>query len=231
MRKLLASTKHRYRFYSFRPLTGAEQSRLIAISAPMTPDTESGAVLSGRGGIRRITLDDGSRGVVKAYHRGGIPGRFIRSTHFRIRSCSRGRDELIFLEQVRALGVRAPEPMVCMETGGFFYRTWIVTRELLHTRPLTGVILENASAVQQVMDDLSRQLKVMINSGILHVDLHPGNVLVDDDGCCHVIDFDRARSGVAPERARRFYLRRWHQALEKHGLSPHPGQTAGMLVL
>jgi predicted unusual protein kinase regulating ubiquinone biosynthesis (AarF/ABC1/UbiB family) len=76
-------------------------------------------------------------------------------------------------------------------------------------------------AALETIPSLAVQISRLIAHGIWHVDLHPGNVLIDTHGEIHLIDFDRAQKNKSGEmRLRRKYLKRWKRAVSKHGLPP-----------
>ena len=80
---------------------------------------------------------------------------------------------------------------------------------------------EDADILHEAMMKLGEQVLSLIAHKIFHVDLHPGNVLVQKGGRVSIVDFDKAREfkGSA-ERLRELYLRRWRRAVIKHKLSP-----------
>jgi 3-deoxy-D-manno-octulosonic acid kinase len=125
------------------------------------------------------------------------------------------------LEQVRSYGVNAPKPIAIVRRGGVVYSTWLVMEELVGAKTLVQIQEEDSDAVHRVMGKLSEQVKVLVQRQILHVDLHPGNVLVCPSEVVYIIDFDKAHyfRGSAPA-LRELYLRRWRRAVIKHGLSP-----------
>jgi predicted unusual protein kinase regulating ubiquinone biosynthesis (AarF/ABC1/UbiB family) len=54
---------------------------------------------------------------------------------------------------------------------------------------------------------------------ILHVDLHPGNILVDTRPQVYIIDFDKAvTTAYHSSKLRQRYIRRWRRAVIKHEL-------------
>jgi 3-deoxy-D-manno-octulosonic acid kinase len=69
------------------------------------------------------------------------------------------------------------------------------------------------------VEQAANQVVLLINQQILHVDLHPGNVLVDADGKVFLLDFDKAQK-VAGKRnkLRDYYLCRWRRAVIKYNL-------------
>jgi 3-deoxy-D-manno-octulosonic acid kinase len=93
--------------------------------------------------------------------------------------------------------------------------------ELGDTRSLVEVQNEDGDDLRHAMDELGKQLGLLIKNQIFHVDLHPGNVLVSGDGKAFIVDFDKARIFSGGESAlRELYLRRWRRAVIKHKLSP-----------
>jgi len=70
------------------------------------------------------------------------------------------------------------------------------------------------------MTAVSSQVSALIEHGILHVDLHPGNVLVNPEGRLFLIDFDKARLYKNSRGLKDKYLRRWRRAVDKHDLPP-----------
>jgi 3-deoxy-D-manno-octulosonic acid kinase len=80
---------------------------------------------------------------------------------------------------------------------------------------------EDPEVLHEAMMKLGEQVLALIDHKIFHVDLHPGNVLVQRDGRVSIVDFDKAREFKgSQERLRELYLRRWRRAVIKHKLSP-----------
>ena len=67
---------------------------------------------------------------------------------------------------------------------------------------------------------LTIQIQTLIRHGIWHRDLHPGNVLVDENGMPHLIDFDKARYLKNHHLLTEKYIKRWARAIAKHHLPP-----------
>ncbi len=70
-----------------------------------------------------------------------------------------------------------------------------------------------------MMPSVIEQISKLIQHHILHIDLHPGNVIVDKDERVFIIDFDKGRrfSG-SQNKLSNLYLRRWQRAVSKHRL-------------
>ena len=66
---------------------------------------------------------------------------------------------------------------------------------------------------------LVHQVSVLMNNHILHTDLHPGNVLVDQNGTAYILDFDKTRTDIHDrDKLRHRYKERWHRAVMKYRL-------------
>lgn len=203
-------------------LPDAELRGLIAAlgGAPPARRVPSGStVLGGRAVILRYTLPSVGDVVIKEYRRGGML-RFIRRRYYVRNGTPRPERELDSLIAVRADGVNAPEPVACFSRGSLFYRGWLVTR-FIKGRGLVDVCRAEASAADVLIPELVRQVRVLVQHRIAHVDLHPGNVHVGADGAVYLLDFDRALlfEGTADELRQR-YDTRWRRAVEKHRLPP-----------
>jgi 3-deoxy-D-manno-octulosonic acid kinase len=93
--------------------------------------------------------------------------------------------------------------------------------ELVGVRSLVEIQANDSDEVLRAMDKLAEQLAILVKNNILHVDLHPGNVLVAPSGEVYIVDFDKAISfGGSSQALRDLYLRRWRRAVIKHKLSP-----------
>ena len=69
------------------------------------------------------------------------------------------------------------------------------------------------------MKEVIKQVSTLIKNKILHADLHPGNVIVDNQNQVYLLDFDKG-GYLSREKntLRNQYLRRWNRAIQKHGL-------------
>jgi 3-deoxy-D-manno-octulosonic acid kinase len=156
--------------------------------------------------------------VVKHYARGGVLGRFVNSLFLRLGPV-RAEVEFTTLMQVRSLGIRAPEPVLFAFRGKWLYQTWLVTRELEGHKNLMELARNQADNLLPVLEQVVLVLQSLIRNRITHIDLHPGNILVDAQGQVAVIDFDKAYQWQGSLRQLRdVYLRRWRRAVIKHGL-------------
>lgn len=205
-----------YRFGFTQPLSERQRAALISLlqDVPVGGHTP----LGGRGGVAISAVDGLGSVAVKRYVRGGIL-RAINAHYYLALGASRPQVEFELLERVRALGVNAPEPIACVTRGTFLYEGWLVMREIPSHRRLSdpGVVEQLGS--ERLFQEISRQVRVLITHRILHIDLHPGNVLIDKNEVVHLIDFDNACAWKGSERdLRDQYLRRWRRAVIKHRL-------------
>ncbi len=203
-------------------LPDAELRGLIAAlggSPPARRVTSGSNVLGGRAVILRCTLPSVGDVVIKEYRRGGML-RFFRRRYYVRNGTPRPERELNSLLAARADGVNAPEPVACFSRGALFYRGWLVTR-FIKGRGLVDVCGEDASAAEALVPELVRQVRILVQHQVAHVDLHPGNVHVAADGAVYLLDFDRALlfEGTGDELKQR-YDTRWRRAVEKHRLPP-----------
>lgn len=209
--------QHRtYRFGSTEGLTKDQMETLIGYFN-MADQPAEGA-LSGRTQTLITDLPPMGRVVIKPYRRGGVLRHFNRRTFLGL-GAPRSQREFKRLQYVRQIGVNAPQPVAFAAKGRFFYYAWLVTKELPAVQTLSAACLPPAGAVADAMAGTVEQINRLIRHRILHVDLHPGNVLLDEQNRVYIIDFDKARiTGESTEQLARRYRRRWYRAVVKHGL-------------
>jgi 3-deoxy-D-manno-octulosonic acid kinase len=175
------------------------------------------AVLGGRASVWRHQIPSVGPVVIKEFRRGGML-RVFRRRHYLRMGDTRPDREFAALRRARAAGVHAPEAVATFVRGGLFYRGWLVTR-FVEGRSLVALSAETPARIEALMDQITWQVMLLIRHHIAHVDLHPGNVLVDGNGVAFFVDFDRAVTFEGtPEDLRDLYHTRWCRAVEKHAL-------------
>ncbi len=175
-------------------------------------------VLEGRGNIILGNLPEHGPVIVKCYHRGGLLQWFLSNRYVKW-GMTRGQAEFEMLVHIRSIGVSAPRPVAFAYAGFPFYRAWLVMSEILGKRSLAQLSRENEDFCHEIVPSFIRQLAVLIRNRILHVDLHPGNVVLDRENRLFILDFDKARKvRWSLNSIRDYYLRRWRRAVIKHGL-------------
>jgi 3-deoxy-D-manno-octulosonic acid kinase len=214
------------------PFSGRLDGFTYHLARPVPPEDVRTAILAvrldhvlrrslgQRGAAFVETLPGEGAVVIKEYLRGGLVRHVVRRLHLR-RGATRPVWELRMLARARSGGVRVPEPLFALERGRVAYRGWLVTRLLEGARPLRalcgGPDADLALLARLVAGEVGR----LVECGILHVDLHPGNVMVGPGGEPFLLDLDRAELIRSDHRtARGRCARRWRRAVEKHRLPP-----------
>ena len=207
----------RYQLGMIRTMTPSQGAALLKlIEAPN--GTQMNAVLAGRGTVTYGEVPGLGRVVVKRYHRGGLLGKINRATHVRS-GLVRSRAEFERLVQVRGLGVSAPEPLGYVFSGFLLYNAWLVMREIEHHHSLAALSQSDEDLARENTEQLAEDISRLVEARIYHVDLHPGNVLVDQTGNRFLIDFDKAVDFHGSRNdLRDRYLVRWRRAVIKHEL-------------
>jgi 3-deoxy-D-manno-octulosonic acid kinase len=203
-----------------RGVISEEQATLLVQMILAGCDVSARSVLGGRSLACSYQLPGIGKIFVKHYSHGGVL-RALTAGRFLGFGQPRSQIEFEMLERVRAIGVHAPKPLAIIKRGALVYGTWLVMEELTGTRTLVEIQNNDDEELHRAMRGLAEQLMLMIKHRVLHVDLHPGNVLVTPEGTVYIVDFDKAHyfSGSA-HALRDLYLRRWRRAVIKHGLSP-----------
>ncbi len=218
-----SNSYHLYRWGNVKvgsaiPLSAPVQTELISC-LDGEGDGVSG-ILAGRAPVRHKIISGLGPVVIKGYVRGGLL-RFARSPiHMRF-GRTRCEREFGVLQKVRQLGIAAPEPLAFAWRGGRWYRAWLFTRLIEGTRTLADISRADENRARVLAERLAPIVELLILKGVFHVDLHPGNVVVDEDDKIYLVDFDKARivTGREHEQLADRYLCRWRRAVIKHNLS------------
>ncbi len=183
-----------------------------------TPSNYAASSLGGRSLVTVGDLTGVGPVVVKRYTRGGVFRNLVKHRYLR---WGRMRADLEFdlLDHARSVGINAPEPVAAVSRGSMLYRAWLVTRQIPGNRNLVDVDLVNDPQASIIMEELGKQVSMLISNNIFHVDLHPGNVVLDNEQKLFILDFDKACifKGSRIELRDR-YLHRWRRAVIKHQL-------------
>ena len=205
---------------SSRGVVSDEQATRLVQILQSPVDISSHGVLGGRGQKLIVEIPGLGRVFVKRYSHGGFFRALTGGRFLCIGPC-RSQGEFEMLELVRQLGVSAPRPIACIKKGSTIFSTWLVMEELADVESLVEIQKREGEELHRAMDQLALQVAILIKHKILHVDLHPGNVLVSRSGQVYVVDFDKTRRFRGSAKLlREIYLRRWRRAVIKHQLSP-----------
>lgn len=190
------------------------------------PTAGNTSVLGGRTSLTPAKLNGIGSVVIKHYRRGGLLRYFIKQRYLKLGK-TRAQIEFKLLQVVRNLGINAPEPVAYAHRGCIFYQAWLVSRAIKQPLSLALLSLKDEKKTRQAMESVIGQISVLIQNGILHVDLHPGNIVVDGAGRIFIVDFDKGQiHHKSTEKLRNRYLTRWQRAVTKHRL---PGMLTEML--
>lgn len=174
--------------------------------------------LGGRIPLIRAEIEGLGKVVIKSYGRGGLL-KHLNSRRYLRWGKVRSQKEFELLTKVALLGILAPKPIAFCYQGTLFYRAWLVMKEIEQQQSLAELSLVDEDKARELTSRLARQIGELIRHRIFHIDLHPGNVLVNQDDDLYLIDFDKAHFFKGPvSRLRDLYLRRWRRAVIKHQL-------------
>jgi 3-deoxy-D-manno-octulosonic acid kinase len=156
--------------------------------------------------------------VVKSFKRCGWLSRFNRERYLRTFK-TRSRKEFEFLFLAAEAGVPVPAPVAFASRGSLVYRAWLITGAIKEAVPFVRLCQDEKDKALALMPEISRHIRLLIQQGIFHVDLHPGNIIVGKDDKPYIIDFDKACqcSFTGSELAAK-YQRRWIRAVRKYRL-------------
>jgi 3-deoxy-D-manno-octulosonic acid kinase len=205
-------------YYFGSPSNIADQQLKQLIRLFNLPKNTINSTLGGRTSIAVARLEGIGSVVIKYYRRGGAIRYLIKKRYLK---CGKTRCQIEYelLQKVRSLGINAPEPIAFAYQGRLFYQCWLVTREIEDHQTLVQISRSNEEQARMLMKAIIKQVSMLIKNKILHADLHPGNVIVDNKNQVYLLDFDKASIFPGKKNALRSrYLRRWNRAIQKHRL-------------
>ncbi|RCW66556.1 3-deoxy-D-manno-octulosonic acid kinase [Marinobacter nauticus] len=129
--------------------------------------------------------------VLRHFHRGGVPGRFIQKAYiFTGADSVRSFVEFKLLDQLFRRGLPVPEPVAAGYSlgGKLIYRAFIIVRRIQGARPLSEFASASCVATWHAAGSCVRKFH---DAGVFHADLNCMNILVADQ--VYLIDFDRGR--------------------------------------
>ena len=184
-----------------------------ADDALFEPPVDAPAPEGGRGGARIIRHGDGEW-VLRHYRRGGLPGRFIRDRYvWTGLEATRPWREWRLLHSLYKEGLSVPRPLAArVARRGLFYRGDLVTARIPKARSLAALL---GGPRRLPWDAVGRTLHRFHEAGVWHADLNAHNILLDESGGVHLIDFDRGRRRPPEAGWQRANLARLRRSFDK----------------
>ncbi|MFO7748461.1 MAG: lipopolysaccharide kinase InaA family protein [Desulfobacteraceae bacterium] len=157
--------------------------------------------------------------VVKSYMRGGLISLITRRKFLKTGTI-RSKREFDFLVRAGQTGVNVPSPVAYAYTsrGLFFYEAWLITKEIPGHLSFVDICRHQQEKAAQLMPEISKTISTLVDNRIYHVDLHPGNILIDGNNRHYIVDFDKAR--YFPDKGKLIakYRKRWIRSVHKYDL-------------
>jgi 3-deoxy-D-manno-octulosonic acid kinase len=205
-----------YHFGYLRQLTD-EQLKALLIHFQTQSATGTSA-LGGRAPVINAELSGLGPVVIKQFKRGGLMRFFIKNRYMK---CGKTRSQAEFelIHKLRQVGIRTPEPIAYAYRGFPLYSAWLITRKIETACTLAELSGQDIKRVTRIMISVFEQIDRLVECRCMHVDLHPGNILVDQDNHIYIIDFDKGYfSSANREKLYDAYYRRWRRSIIKHQL-------------
>jgi len=131
--------------------------------------------------------------ALRHYRRGGLAARVLGDRYLDTGAeRSRPLREFRITQRLQQLGLPvAPVVAARHQSSGFFCRGDMITLRLRDTRTLADCVQDTAAHIDWTA--IGSLIARFHAAGLCHADLNAHNLLVDRQGCWHLIDFDRAR--------------------------------------
>ncbi|SMC45801.1 3-deoxy-D-manno-octulosonic acid kinase [Desulfocicer vacuolatum DSM 3385] len=205
-----------YSFASDRLLSNTSLDKLIDIFR--SNPGHGTHMLEGRIPPQFLILPETGSIVIKSYQRGGWMARINKDRYLNTGQI-RSKREFDFLIAAEKAGITVPLPVAYASVGFPFYKTWLILKEVKEHRSFVRVCLEDRKRALGFLPEISNAINRLIKHNIQHVDLHPGNILLNGDNKIYIIDFDKARYwSKSKSRLKKSYHQRWGRAVQKYKL-------------
>ena len=168
----------------------------------------------GRGTVGFVQ-GDGGEWAIRHYRRGGFIGKWLHDHFLWVgESAVRSFAEWRLLAELRSRGLPVPAPVAARYLRhGLAYTADLITVRIPGASPLSERL-----AAGQIQDEdwrtIGRGVRRFHDEGVYHADLTGHNILVDESGAVHLLDFDRGRI-MLPGAWRRANLSRFQRSLRK----------------
>ncbi len=189
------------------------------------PASQEQTVRLSRGGIYRVSIADLPM-VVRKYYRGGLVRHLNKDLHFALSLEPRPFREMDLLDNLVEEGFPTTQPVfaaIRRVLAGSFYQGYLATKELENHSNFLSMIVDSEKKNEKLAHAAGLAADELLKQGVLHRDLHPGNVLVDNEtGDVAIIDFDgfRVTDNGGSESDRSYLVERWARSIHKHQLNP-----------
>lgn len=152
------------------------------------------SVASGGRGTVFFAHTAGGDWALRHYHRGGLVGRWLDDVYlWQGADRTRAFREWRLLAHMHEAGLPVPRPVAARyRRRGPVYTADLVTLRIPGAEPLSRR-LARATAPADIWRRIGACVRRFHDAGVYHADLSAHNLLVDDAGTVHVLDFDRGR--------------------------------------
>ena len=211
----------KYRSYEFVSLSELNAICLddLILLFNSKENKKPGMILGGRNAVRQTTIEDVGPVMVKHYTRGGFISHFNRQRYLFSKK-KRGNIEFEFLAHAKKAGVSVPKPFAHASYGSLFYKAWLITKKIEKAQNFAEICLNDLNKAITFLPEISDNINKLIAASIHHIDLHPGNIIIDGSSKVFIVDFDKAcHVSGSREKLKKKYRQRWQRALKKYKLS------------
>lgn len=170
----------------------------------------------GRGSAYRVATPLGPL-VRRDYLRGGLPRHLSRDLYLWTGAeRTRSWREFTLTRDLWLQGLPLPEPVAARwQRRGPVYRASLLTRWLGQVRSLLSLLADGGEPARLLLP-VAQAVAQLHDHGVWHADLNATNIQIDDQEKVWLIDFDRARDGVADDARLAGNLERLRRSLRKH---------------
>lgn len=211
--------KQKYKSYQWGAVSDLNAGILDNLIRLFTSEPKTHVdTLEGRGPALYAIISGLGHVVVKSYKRGGVLSWFNKEYYLKTGEV-RSKKEFEFLVAAAKAGVSVSKPIAYASRGSGVYKAWLITEAIESHVSFARLSRDEKEKALALMPSIVENIKRLIQNKIHHVDLHPGNILIDKYGRNYIIDFDKAYYFTGSrDKLGGLYQKRWNKAVYKHRL-------------
>ena len=159
---------------------------------------------------------DAPIGVLRHYYRGGMVAKLSKNKFvYRGLESTRAYREFNLLNDMIALGLPVPKPVAAIITKhGLLYSNSIIIERIDDCQDAFHILTERPMTEME-WQSIGKLIKLIHRHHVHHTDMNIHNILMDENGKCWMIDFDKCAFNLTSQSWQAETLARLKRSLEK----------------
>ena len=134
-------------------------------------------------------------------------------------AAKRVKREFFWLNVFNLAGLNVPKPFGYLILSCGLKRIGVLLTHFVEGQTMSSIFQENQISISSCINKLELEFIKLVSLPVIHLDFHPGNILVSSDGKVYLLDLASIRVARRSKlELLDFYFKRWRRACLKHKL-------------